>query len=121
MTDRIATTLAFLLAIAVGFKEFSPEVAAILGTAASGIVAVRLASSCFHDVPAPTSVMSPLAEARSLLAYSAPISIYQLINALISRLDLILLGYFVGRAPGVTLATVGVYSAVVGTRTACAK
>src|SRR5213082_3534166 len=115
MTDPIATTLAFLLAIAVGFKEFSPEVAAIVGTAASGIVAVCLASSCFHDVPAPTAVMSPVAEARSLLAYSAPISIYQLINALISRLDLILLGYFVGRAPGVTLATVGVYSAVIGT------
>ncbi len=35
MTDPIATTLAFLLAIAVGFKEFSPEVAAIVGTAAS--------------------------------------------------------------------------------------
>jgi O-antigen/teichoic acid export membrane protein len=59
--------------------------------------------------------MSPVAEARSLLAYSAPISIYQLINALIARLDLILLGYFVGRAPGVTLATVGIYSAVIGT------
>ena len=115
MTDPIATTLAFLLAIAVGFKEFSPEVAAIVGTAASGIVALCLASSCFHDVPAPTTVMSPVAEARSLLAYSAPISIYQLINALIARLDLILLGYFVGRAPGVTLATVGVYSAVIGT------
>jgi O-antigen/teichoic acid export membrane protein len=115
MTEPIATTLAFLLAMAVGFKEFSPEVAVIVGTAASGIVALRLASSCFHDIPAPTTIMSPVAEARSLLAYSAPISIYQLINALISRLDLILLGYFVGRAPGVTLATVGIYSAVVGT------
>ena len=115
MTEPIATTLAFLLAIAVGFKEFSPEIAAILGTAASGVVALRLASSCFHNVPAPTTIVSPVAEARSLLAYSAPISIYQLINALISRLDLILLGYFVGRAPGVTLSTVGIYSAVVGT------
>jgi O-antigen/teichoic acid export membrane protein len=115
MTEPIATTLAFLLAVAVGFKEFSPEVAVILGTAASGVVALRLASSCFHDVPTPTTVLSPVGEARSLLAYSAPISIYQLINALISRLDLILLGYFVGRVPGVTLATVGIYSAVVGT------
>jgi O-antigen/teichoic acid export membrane protein len=50
-----------------------------------------------------------------LVAYGAPISIYQLINAFIARLDLIMLGYFVGRAPGVTLATVGVYSAVIGT------
>src|SRR6478609_11317657 len=56
MTEPIATTVAFLLAFAVGFKESSPEVAAIVGTAASGIVAVRLASSCFHDVPAPTTV-----------------------------------------------------------------
>ena len=71
--------------------------------------------TCFHDVPAPTVSYRLSREARSLLAYSAPISIYQLINALISRLDLILLGYFVGRAPGVTLATVGVYSAVIGT------
>ena len=30
MTEPIATTLAFLLAFAVGFKESSPEVAAIL-------------------------------------------------------------------------------------------
>jgi O-antigen/teichoic acid export membrane protein len=30
-------------------------------------------------------------------------------------LDLLMLGYFVGRAPGVTLATVGIYSAVIGT------
>ncbi|PYJ24838.1 MAG: hypothetical protein DME91_07060 [Verrucomicrobia bacterium] len=64
MTEPIATTLAFLLAIAVGFNEFSPEVAVIVGTAASGIVALRLASSCFHDIPAPTTVMSPVAEAR---------------------------------------------------------
>jgi O-antigen/teichoic acid export membrane protein len=115
MTEPIATTLAFLLAIAVGFKESSPEVAAILGTAASGLIALVLASSLFRHVPAQTAVVSCFSEARSLLAYSAPISIYQLINAFIARLDLILLGYFAGRAPGVTLATVGVYSAVIGT------
>jgi O-antigen/teichoic acid export membrane protein len=115
MTEPIATTLAFLLAIAVGFKEASPEVAAILGTAASGIIALALASTLFRNVPAQGSVSSLFSEARSLLAYSAPISIYQLINAFIARLDLIMLGYFVGRAPGVTLTTVGVYSAVIGT------
>ena len=115
MTEPIATTLAFLLALAVGFKESSPEVAAIVGTAASGLIALALASTLFRHMPAQTDVVSPLGEARSLLAYAAPISIYQLINAFIARLDLIMLGYFVGRAPGVTLATVGVYSAVIGT------
>jgi O-antigen/teichoic acid export membrane protein len=115
MTEPIATTLAFLLAFAVGFKESSPEVAAILGTAASGLIALVLAASLFRNVPAQKAVVSPFGEARSLLAYSAPISIYQLINAFISRLDLLMLGYFVGRAPGVSLATVGIYSAVIGT------
>src|SRR5438067_6425664 len=114
MPEPIATTLAFLLALAVGFKESSPEVAAIVGTAASGLIALALASTLFRHMPAQTDVVSPLGEARSLLAYAAPISIYQLINAFIARLDLIMLG-FVGRAPGVTLATVGIYSAVIGT------
>jgi O-antigen/teichoic acid export membrane protein len=114
VTEPIATTLAFLLAVTVGFKESSPEVAAIIGTAASGLIALALASTLFRNVPVQRAI-SPFSEARSLLAYSAPISIYQLINAFIARLDLITLGYFVGRAPGVTLATVGVYSAVIGT------
>ena len=115
MTEPIATTLAFLLALAVGFKEASPEVAAIVGTAASGLIALALASTLFRHIPAHAAAGSHFAEARSLIAYAAPISIYQLINAFIARLDLLMLGYFVGRAPGVTLATVGIYSAVIGT------
>ena len=115
MMEPIATTLAFLLAVAVGFKESSPEVAAIIGTAASGLIAVALASTLFRHIPAHADAVSAFREARSLLGYAAPISIYQLINAFIARLDLIMLGYLVGRAPGVTLATVGVYSAVIGT------
>jgi O-antigen/teichoic acid export membrane protein len=115
MAEPVATTLAFLLAIAVGFNASSPEVAAILGTAVSGIMALVLASSLFRHDSEHGAVISPLGEAKSLIAYAAPISVYQLINAFIARLDLLLLGYFVGRAPGVTLATVGVYSAVIGT------
>src|SRR5881296_841270 len=115
MAEPITTTLAFLLALAVGFKESSPEVAAIVGTAASGLIALALAVTLFRHIPVQTDVVSSLGEARSLVGYAAPISIYQLINAFISRLDLLMLGYFVGRAPGVTLATVGVYSAVIGT------
>src|SRR5438067_5952597 len=115
IAEPVATTLAFLLAIAVGFNASSPEVAAILGTAVSGITALALASSLFRRDSQHRAVVSPIGEAKSLIAYAAPISVYQLINAFISRLDLLMLGYFVGRAPGVTLATVGVYSAVIGT------
>jgi O-antigen/teichoic acid export membrane protein len=115
VAEPFATTLAFLLAIAVGFNTSSPEVAAILGTAISGITALVLASSLFRRDSTYGANPSPVAEAKSLIAYAAPISVYQLINAFIARLDLLMLGYFVGRAPGVTLATVGVYSAVIGT------
>src|SRR5205814_8943471 len=53
------------------------------------------------------------AEAKPLLAYAAPISAYQMFNTFILRLDVIMLGWFIGRAPGVTLATVGVYGVTV--------
>lgn len=115
MSESIATTLAFLLALAIGFKEFSPEVAAIVGTATSGVVALVLASTLFRHISAENHIVSHLSEARRLLAYAAPISAHQLLTALISRLDVIMLGYFIGRAPGVTLTTVGIYGAVVDT------
>src|ERR1041385_5098197 len=67
ITEPIATTLAFLLAIAVGFKESSPEIAAILGTAASGVIAVALASTLFRHIPVQADVVSPFREARSLI------------------------------------------------------
>ena len=115
MTEPIATTLAFLIVFIIGLKTFAPELAAIIGTAISGLVALALAAKLFRRASEDRRVVSHLAEARQLIGYSAPISAYQLINAFIARLDLILLGYFVGRAPGVTLATVGIYAAVVGT------
>ena len=115
MAEPIATTLAFLIVFIIGLKTFAPELAAIIGTAISGLVALALAAKLFRRASEDRRVVSHLAEARQLIGYSAPISAYQLINAFIARLDLILLGYFVGRAPGVTLATVGIYAAVVGT------
>src|SRR5437867_9469528 len=83
MTEPTATTLAFLLALAVGFKEASPEVAAIIGTAASGLIAVALASTLFRHIASEKDNVSTFSETRSLLGYAAPISIYQLINAFI--------------------------------------
>src|SRR6516165_9049804 len=62
MTEPIATTLAFLAALAVGFKESSPEVAAIVGTGASGLVALALASRLFRNVPSQATVVSPFTE-----------------------------------------------------------
>src|SRR5436305_10976891 len=112
MTEPAITTLAILIALGFGFTRFAPEVAAFSGTAASGIVALILASKLFSGVTARDTV-SIWTEAKRLLAYAAPISVYEMFNAFILRLDVIMLGWFIGRAPGVTLATVGVYGATV--------
>jgi len=113
MTEPIATTIAFLVVLALGFRKFAPELAVIGGTAASGVVALALAAKLFRHVPAQSDSVSFRQETRQLLSYTAPISVYQLLNAFIFRLDVIMLGFFIGRAPGVTLATVGVYGVVV--------
>ncbi len=114
ITDSVVTILAFLLALAVGFNEFSPEVAVIVGSTASGIMALALASRLFRHLPKKDSTVALRKEARQLLAYALPIGADQFLNAFIWRLDVIILGWFVGRAPGVTLTTLGVYGAVVG-------
>ena len=113
VTETIGTTAAFLLAVAFGSRTYAPEVAAITGTAASGLVALILALSLFRSPPTDESKISFTAEARRLLAFSAPITAYDLLNAFIVRMDVIILGCFIGRAPGVTLPVVGVYGVVV--------
>ena len=113
ITETIGTTAAFLIAVWFGFKTFAPELAVIAGMAASGVVAFTLARSLFRSAPRRRTDLSYLAEARNILAYAAPISAYDLLNAVIVRLDVVMLGCFIGRAPGVTLTTVGIYGAVV--------
>ena len=42
-----------------------------------------------------------------------PIAVYDLLNIGIMRIDVIMLGLYAGRAPGVTLETIGIYAACV--------
>jgi O-antigen/teichoic acid export membrane protein len=112
ITEPAITALALLVVLGFGFRTFAPEIAAVAGTAASGIVALIFASRLFSGVKECDN-LSIWTEAKPLLAYAAPISVYQMLNAFILRLDVIMLGWFIGRAPGVTLATVGIYSVTV--------
>jgi O-antigen/teichoic acid export membrane protein len=112
ITETTVTTIAFLTALWLGLKRFGPEIAVIAGMGASGIVALFLAASLFRKTPF-AKEFSFGTEARGLLTYAAPISAYDLLNSIIVRLDVVMLGCFVGRAPGVTLTTLGVYGACV--------
>jgi O-antigen/teichoic acid export membrane protein len=131
LTETVGTTVAFLVAMAFGARASAPEIAAIAGTLASGLVAVFLAASLFdvRDVrsvrlqPDPT-VLQPdqttvrrkadtTSVTRDLVAFAAPIAGYDLLNTLILSLDIVMLGLFIDKAPGVTLVTAGVYAAAV--------
>jgi O-antigen/teichoic acid export membrane protein len=112
ITETVVTILAFLVALRFGGGQFAPQLGAICGTAASGLVALALAASLFRDAGSAAG-FSVVGEAKKLLSFSAPITAYDLINSLIVRLDVIVLGCFIGRAPGVTLPVVGIYGAAV--------
>ncbi|HEY1583394.1 MAG TPA: oligosaccharide flippase family protein [Chthoniobacterales bacterium] len=113
ITESVVTTLAFLAAVGLGATSFAPALAVIIGTGASGLVALNLAASLFRQSPPPQAAISSRMEAGRLLRYGTSISAYDLLNSLIVRLDVIMLGFFIGRAPGVTLAAVGIYGTVV--------
>ncbi|MEY2601775.1 MAG: hypothetical protein QOJ36_1094 [Verrucomicrobiota bacterium] len=112
--DSTVTTLAFLIAYAISVGELAPEYAAIFGMTAAGFIGFAFASKLFQNLPKERRPGSHRAEAGRLLAYALPIGADQFLNVFIWRVDVILLGWLVGRAPGVTLTTLGIYSAVVG-------
>jgi O-antigen/teichoic acid export membrane protein len=112
-TEPFVTAIAFLITFAIGVGTFAPELAAVIGSSISGIVALLLAAGLFRGAPRFGNAFVG-EEARALLRYALPIGGDQFINAFIWRIDVIILGFFVGRAPGVTLTTLGIYGGVVG-------
>lgn len=108
LTESLGTVAALLAAMAFGARDLAPEIATIAGTLASGIVAFLLARPLFangKDVSADTTLVSRLVRS------SAPIALYDFLNLGIMHIDVIMLGWYVGRAPGVTLETLGIYAA----------
>ena len=107
-TETFCTIGGLLVAIAIGLHTLAPVAAALFGTAAGGLMAFILARGLFVGGP-PAATDSPR---PSILRFSAPIAIYSLLNMLIMRMDVLLLG-FIGPSVGVTMATVGIFVASV--------
>lgn len=108
LTESLGTPAALLLAIALGARARAPEFAVIAGTLASGAVAWWCARGLF---PASRHGAGSAVELPALLRDSGAIAAYDFLNIGIMNLDVLMLGLFVGRAPGVTVGTVGVYAA----------
>ncbi len=106
-TETFGTIVTLLVAIAIGLRDLAPVVAVLVGTTAGGLMAFRLARGLLARHPTDSGkVHAPL------LRFSAPIAIYSLLNMLIMRMDVLLLGILGPRA-GVSLGTIGVFVASV--------
>jgi O-antigen/teichoic acid export membrane protein len=109
LTESLVTAAALLAAMALGARDLAPEFAVIAGTLASGSVAFELARRRFRGVRAHEGTM-PFGR---LVRDSGAVAAHDFLNIGIMSIDVIMLGLFVGRAPGVTLESVGVYAAAV--------
>lgn len=109
-TESFGTAAALLVAYALGARALAPELAVVAGTLASGGVAYVFARRLFAGVD---GAHARTFNRRLLLRDSAAVAAYDFLNIGIMQIDVIMLGLFVGRAPGVTLATVGVYAVAV--------
>jgi O-antigen/teichoic acid export membrane protein len=113
-TESLGSAAALLLALVLGARELAPELAGIAGTLASGLVALFFALRLFASEPhAAASGQTSNDLVKRLLNASAPIALYDLLNLGIMHIDVIMLGWFVGRAPGVTLQSLGIYAGAV--------
>ena len=106
-TETFGTIVTLLVAIAIGLRDLAPAVAVLVGTGAGGLMAFTLARGLFPRGLAGTAKSAP-----PLLRFSAPIAIYSLLNMLIMRMDVLLLGVLGARA-GVSLSTIGIFVASV--------
>ncbi len=107
-TETLGTIACFIVAVAIGLRHLAPVVAVLFGTGAGGLMAFVLARGLFAGHQRDMAKLPP----SGLLRFSAPIAIYSMLNILIQRMDVLLLG-FLGPAAGVSIGTIGVFVASV--------
>lgn len=114
LAENLVAVAALLLLVAAGGASWLgagrvPVLAGVAGFTAGGLVALVLAARAVRRL---TRDAGP-GRAPGLLRLAATVAGAGLLNLLVNRLDVLVLGAFVGRAPGLTAATLGVYCAAV--------
>lgn len=113
------TTGVFAVAVALGVRDLAPALAVVCGATGGAVIALVLAASAVRSTPRRTSVEpgntseGANGAGGDLLRFSVPIAASGLLNTLAQRVDVLILGAFVNRAPGVTLESFGVFCAAV--------
>lgn len=123
ITETWVTTGVFVIAVALGFRDVAPALAVAVGTSAAAVVAWVLAMRALQARLTPGTVASahtsgPIPSVSSaepstweMLRFSLPIAGASLLTVLVMQADVLLLGAYVGRAPGVTAEAFGVFTA----------
>jgi O-antigen/teichoic acid export membrane protein len=109
IAGTIVMLTALALTLATGFGHASPSLSVTIGTLAAALVAGGLVTRLLARVSA-TQPASPEPE-TGLLSFALPVAGTSVLNLLLTRLDVLLLGFYIGTVPGVTPFTVGAYAA----------
>ena len=109
LTETWVTTGVFVAAVALGMRDIAPSLAVVVGITASALVAYALAARALGAVGGSLETGRPAT--WNAVRFSAPIAGSSLLNVLVLQIDVLLLGAYVGRAPGVSVATFGVFCA----------
>jgi O-antigen/teichoic acid export membrane protein len=119
VTETWVTTGVFVLAIALGMRDVAPGLAVAVGTTAAAVVAFVLASRALEKrIPVVSDAgcaglpgSSRENSTWDMLRFSLPIAGSSLLTVLVMQADVLLLGAYVNRAPGVTAETFGIFCA----------
>lgn len=107
------TTAVFAIAVALGIRDAAPALAVATGSLGGACIALALAQRRLgRRRPARAAAAAPPSVAE-MARFALPTSGSGLLNNLALRTDVLLLGAYVGRAPGVTLESFGVFCAAV--------
>ena len=128
IAETWVTVAVFVMAVALGIRDAAPALAVAVGSVAAAVVAYALAAralsaripsdvgrknSTVHEAQRPSASegSAPATTPLDLLRFSLPIAGSSLLTVLVMRVDVLLLGAYVNRAPGVTVETFGIFCA----------
>lgn len=123
LAETWVTTGVFVIAIALGLRDVAPGLAVAVGSTAAGVVAYVLARRALSARLAATTSIEPAIAAApvdlpmrapsvpAMLSFSLPIAGSSLLTVLVMQADVLLLGLYVDRAPGVTVEAFGIFCA----------
>ncbi len=123
LAENVTTLVLLVALVAAGLPAtigpaLVPVLAAVGGFTAGGLVAWALARGAVRRAAGPAP---PAGSAPGLLRQSAQVGAAGFVNLALTRLDVLVLGAYVGSAPGLSAAGLGVYCAAVEVAGVCRK